>query len=181
VAELITKTPCEGLLPVTEGPCTLIEVLPGELTSVTPFKSQQKKASEALKTACGLAFPAAGRATGKEGVRAIWFGRGQAMVVGVSLPKSLGKFAALTDQSDGWAVMRLEGAGAEDVLARLIPLDLSANNFKRNHTARTSLNHIMASITRVGTNAFEIMVMRSFAASAVHELHEAMKSFAARP
>ena len=86
----------------------------------------------------------------------------------------------MTDQSDGWAVMRLEGAGARDVLARLCPLDLRAPVFKRGHTARSLLGHMNASITRVGVNAFEIMVFRSMANTAVHELNEAMKSVAAQ-
>ena len=88
--------------------------------------------------------------------------------------------AALTDQSDGWAVIRLTGAGCEAVLARLVAVDLRPGHFRRGHTLRTLLFHAPASLTRIGAHGFEIMVFRSMAASAVHELGVAMKSVAAR-
>ncbi|TCL09927.1 sarcosine oxidase subunit gamma [Shimia isoporae] len=180
MAELIAKSPCEGLLPVRAGDVTLIELDAGAMTSIAPFKGQEKAVSDALKSAHGMAFPAANRATGKEGARAIWFGQGQAILVGPEADASLGAMAAMTDQSDAWAVVRLEGEGAEDVLARLVPVDLRSSVFKRGHTARSMLQHMMVSITRVGDNAFQIMAFRSMARTLVHELEIAMKGVAAR-
>jgi len=180
VAELIAKTPAEGLLPVTAGTMTLTEILPACVTSVAPFKGHEKAVSAALKAACGMALPGLNRATGKDGARAVWMGQGQVFVLGPDVPADLSQYAALTDQSDGWVVMRLQGAGAEDVLARLAPIDLRATVFKRGHTARTTLLHMMMSVTRSGANSFDIMVMRSFAVTAVHDLTIAMKSVAAR-
>ena len=178
MANLIAKTPCEGLLPVSLGSCTLSEVLPDAITSVAPAKGQEKPVSDALKKAFGAAFPAANRATGKEGARAVWSGAGQAFLLGPA-PKPV-KGAAMTDQSDAWAVMRLEGADAEAVLARLVPVDPRVAQFKRGHTARTMLFHMNCSLTRVGANAFDIMVFRSMAETAVHELSTAMRSVAAQ-
>ena len=96
------------------------------------------------------------------------------------MPADLAAEGAITDQSDAWAFMRLTGAGAEDVLARLVPVDLRLAVFMPGQTVRTELMHMMASITRSGDDSFDIMVMRSFAKTAVHDLHEAMKSVAAR-
>jgi sarcosine oxidase subunit gamma len=180
VADLIAKTPCAGLLPVKTGGVTLSEVEAGAMTSLTPFKGQEKALSDALKAAHGMMFPATNRATGKEGARAIWFGQGQAILIGPECDAGLGSLAAITDQSDAWAVVRLEGAGAEDVLARLVPVDLRVGAFKRGHTARTMMQHLMVSITRVGDNAFQIMAFRSMAVTLVHELETAMKGVAAR-
>ena len=96
------------------------------------------------------------------------------------MPAELVAEGALTDQSDAWAVLRLSGAASEDVLARLVPVDLRGSKFKRGHTARSQLQHMMVSVTRTGTTAFDIMVMRSFAATADHELSVAMKFVASR-
>jgi sarcosine oxidase subunit gamma len=88
--------------------------------------------------------------------------------------------AAITDQTDAWAVVRISGAGVEDVLARLVPIDLCAKTFRKGHTARTLIGHMTGSVTRLGPNSFEIMVMRSMASTLVHELETAAKGFAER-
>jgi len=180
VVELIAISPCEGLLPLTIGSVSLSEVAPGAMTSLAPMQSREKGLSDALKSAHGMAFPAIGRSTGKAGARAIWFSQGQALLIGPEPDARLAAFATLTDQSDAWAVVRLEGAGARDVLARLMPLDLRSGAFKRGATARTGLAHMPASLTRVGDNAFQIMVFRSMAQSLVQEMKSAMEAVAAR-
>ncbi|MDA7967167.1 sarcosine oxidase subunit gamma [Ruegeria sp.] len=177
---LIAKSPCDGLLPLTVGTVTLSEEDAGEVHSLAPFKGQDKALSEAMKTAHGMAFPAANRATGKAGARAVWFGPAQAMLMGPAPDAALADHAAIVDQSDAWAIVRLEGDAAEAVLARLVPLDLRVAQFKRGHTARSLLFHMTASITRVGENAFQIMVFRSMAESLVHDLKRAMEGVAAR-
>lgn len=180
MAELFAKTPCAGLLPLTIGGVTLVEETAGPMTAVAPFKGKADALGEAMKAAHGMGFPAPGRATGKAGSRAIWFGREMALLLGVQADASLADHAALTDQSDGWAVVKLEGEQAAEVLARLTPLDLRAAVFKRGHTARTEVAHMMGSITKTGENAFLVMVFRSMARTLVHDLKTAMEAVAAR-
>ncbi len=180
MTDLTAKSPCAGLLPLTIGEVTVTEVDTGAMTSLAPCKGREKDLSEALKGAHGMGFPSPGRSTGKAGARVIWFSQGQAMLIGPAPDASLGDYAALTDQSDGWAVVRLEGKGAGDVLARLVPLDLRPASFKRGHSARSDLAHMMASLTKVGENAFQIMVFRSMARTLVHDLKTAMEGVAAR-
>ena len=177
MASLIPLSPCAGLLPVEIGGVGLSEVVPEAITSVAPLKGHEKAVSAAMKEALGAGLPGPNRTTGRAKARVIWAGRGQAMVLG---PHVAPKGAAVTDQSDAWAVIRIEGAGAEAVLARLTPLDLRAPEFKRGHTARTLLNHMTCPLTRLGAQSFEIMVFRSMAQTAVHELTEAMEAVAAR-
>ena len=88
--------------------------------------------------------------------------------------------AALVDQSDAWAVVRLEGEGAEDVLARLVPVDLRLVSFPMGATARSKIGHMSGSVTRVGEDAFWLMVFRSMAETLVHDLKSAMEAVAAR-
>ena len=180
MVDLIAKSPAAGLLPLEIGGVTLSEIVPEAITSVMPYEGQEAAASDLLKSLCGMGVPKPGRSTGRGGARAIWTGAGQAMVLGGPVDAGLGRFAALSDQSDAWAVLRLEGAGVEEVLARLTPLDLNPGMFKRGHAARSLLGHMNMVIARVGAEAFEIMVFRSMTKTAVHELEEAMKSIAAR-
>ncbi|MCB1362987.1 MAG: sarcosine oxidase subunit gamma [Rhodobacteraceae bacterium] len=180
MAELIARTPCAGLLPLAVGGVDLTEESLGALTTLSPRRGQEAALSEALEAAHGMAFPAPNRTTGKAGARAIWFGRGQALLAGPEPDADLARLAALSDQSDAWAVVRLRGAGAVDVLARLVPLDLRAAAFRRGHTARSELAQMMASITRLGADDFQIMVFRSMAATLVGELKTAMEAVAAR-
>ncbi len=180
MVDLIAKTPTQGLLPITAAGATLFEATPAFITSVMPFAGQQKALAAALKSIHDLSLPAPGRSAGKAALRVLWSGRGQYFLVGDRpADPTLAAQAALTDQTDGWAVMSLESDNAADVLARLCPLDLRAEHFKRGHTARTELAHMMSVITRT-TKGFEIMVMRSFAKTAVHNLEDAMKSVAAQ-
>lgn len=180
MAELIAKSPCAGLLPLTVGGLTLSEETPAAMTSVAPYQGQMDDLGAAMKAAHGMGFPAPGRSTGKAGNRAIWFSRDMALLMGPAADASLADHAALTDQSDGWAVVRLEGEQAAEVLARLTPADLRPSVFKRGHTARSEVAHMMGSITKIGDSAFVVMVFRSMAQTLVHDLKTAMEAVAAR-
>lgn len=172
---LIAKSPCQGLLPVAAGTCRLTELQPPAITSVARTAGAD---NADFKAATGTGFPAPNRSTGRDGARAIWTGPDQCFWIGP--PKGAIPGHALTDQSDAWAAMRLEGADARAVLARLVPVDLRPDHFKRGHTARTLLFHVTISVTRTAADAYDILCFRSMAATAVHELHAAMNSVAAQ-
>jgi heterotetrameric sarcosine oxidase gamma subunit len=180
VVSLIAQSPAAGLLPRTVGGVILTEVDLGPVTLVAPFKGQTAKVNAALKKALGLALPAPGQVTaGKGGTRAIWVGPGRALVCGAAVP-DLAALAAVVDQSDASAVVRVEGAAVTDVLARLVPIDLRPAAFPEGTTARTLIGHMMASVTRVGPDAIELMVFRSMAGTLVRELTEHAQGVAAR-
>ena len=163
MADLIARTPLADLLPVTIGAVTITEVVHDRLTLVAPFRGRAV-----------AGFPAPNRTT----ETSIWVGQGQALFIGD--PPDLGDAAALTDQSDAYAVARIEGAAVEEVLARLVPIDLRLPGFAVGHTARTLLGHMTASVTRRGEDAFEVMVMRSMAQTLVHDLTRAARGVALR-
>ena len=174
MARLIAKSPAEGLLPVAHGEVTLAEDLPEAITSVAPLGGQDAAVAGAL----GQAFPAPGTTTTGPAGDLVWSGRGQALLLGP--PPGAVPGAAVTDQSDAWTVLTLSGPGARAVLARLVPADLRPSVFPEGATARTLLGHMTVSITRTGPDAYRLMVFRSMARTAVHELSEAMRSVAAR-
>jgi sarcosine oxidase subunit gamma len=180
VAELIARTPCAGLLPLSIGTVAVTEEDPGRMTVIAPFNGQEAALSKALVAAHGMEFPAPNRSTGKAGARAVWFGQGQALLIGPDPDPGLGRLAALVDQSDGWAVVRIDGEGAVAVLARLVPVDLRAEVFRRGHTLRSQIGHMPGSVTRVSADGFRVMVFRSMARTLVHDVKTAMEAVAAR-
>ena len=180
MADLIAKSACAGLLPLEIGTLNLIEVVAEHVTVLAPYKDQHKAVSDELKKHNGVALPGVNRALGKETGRVLWFSQGQWAVIGPKPTSELAKLGAVVDQSDAWAIVRLEGPDAEDVLARLVPVDMRRSIFKRGHTMRSTLYHMMASITRVGDNSFQVMVFRSMAETLVHDLRLAMQNVTAR-
>lgn len=179
MAKLIATSACAGLLPRTIGDLTLTEVSLGPVTSIAPFKGKAEAVTAALSVE-GLQFPATGETLTSGPARIIWAGQGRALLCGVEPPVALAALAALTDQTDASATVRIDGDQAEAVLARLVPVDLRVQALPEGATLRSMVGHMTATVSRVGPQAFEIMVMRSMARTLVHELVEAAVGVAAR-
>ena len=161
-------------MPITAGGVTLSEMTGSRLTSLT------RATKDALKKSHGLAWPGPGQTTQKGEARAVWFDPTHVMLIGPDPAAALEIAGAVTDQSDAWAHVVIEGDGIEDVLARLVAVDLRIEAFGVDQTMRTQIGHVSASLTRTGDNRIEILAFRSMAASLVHELEVAMKAVAAR-
>jgi len=153
----------------------LSEVEVGRITSNAPFKGQM----DAVETALGFTFPAPNRVTSHGDARLVWTGPGRVFLTGADAP-DLGDDAAVTDQTDAWVTVQLNGADAVNVLARLVPVDLRPAHFKPGHTARAMLAHMYVSVIHDGDDAFQILAMRSMAQTLVHDVTAAMKAVAAR-
>lgn len=166
MVELTARTPADGMLPLEIGRSRLSEVVTPAITWVKVLNGGR------------LQMPAPGRVLDDGERRWLSVGPGQAMALGAPLSADPG--VAISDQSDAWALLRLEGPDTRDVLARLTSIDLRASRFGVGQTARTLLGHMSASITPVAEDAFDVMVFRSMAASAVHDLKRAMDGIAER-
>jgi sarcosine oxidase subunit gamma len=114
---------------------------------------------------CRLAaLPAVRRAIVTAPVEGVRLGIGQWLVEG----------EGEVDVSDAFAGLGLDGAAAAEVLARLVPLDLTEGV-----PARTLLRHTPAVVLpRAG--GFALLVPRSYAASAVEDVVRVMRAVAAR-
>ena len=174
--ELIAKSALEGRR-VVLATVTLAEADPGPITSIALYPGGAKAVAKGLKT-LGLAMPSPNSFAEKKGVRIVWTGRDQAFLIGAAPPELEG--AAVTDQTDGWTTLALSGLAAADVLARLVPLDLRLAAFPVGAAMRSGLNHMNAVILRTGDYAFEVMVFRSMARTAWHELETTMHMVSAR-
>ncbi len=174
--ELIAKSALDGRS-LTVGSVTLAEVDVGSITSIAALPGGGAALAKGLK-ALGLAMPRPNAMHEGEDARILWTGRDQAFLIGVGAPALEG--AAVADQSDGWAVLSLSGAATLEVLARHLPVDLRVSAFPVGQVLRTQLNHMNAIVLRTEATAFQIMVFRSMARTAWHELEDAMHMVAAR-
>ena len=91
------------------------------------------------------------------------------------LGKSLSKQMAMTDQSDSWVILALSGLYSRQTLARICPIDCSASAMPIGTTARTSMEHLGAIITRRPDEGdhqpcFWLLSARSSAASFLHAI-----------
>jgi heterotetrameric sarcosine oxidase gamma subunit len=177
VGDLANVTPCGGFAPIKIGGLRLSEVSPAHVTALLPYRGQEAALDAALRAAHGLGFPALGGVSQNGTGRCLWAGDRQAMLVGLSPDAALAECASIVDQSDGWAMLRLEGEGARDVLARLVPVDL---RLPAGHCLRSLVGHMAAVITVLGETGYEIWVFRSMAETAVHEIEQAMRQYEAR-
>ncbi len=164
--ELIAKTALSGQT-VTHAGTTLSEVALGQITSVACFPGQLAAVTAALG-----AFPA----PNTHGGGLCWTGPEQAFVIGRPVPDLTG-LAATTDQSGGWTALRLTGPLAVDTLMRLVPLDL--RQMTAGAAARAPLGHMQMVLLREA-DAFLILVFRSMARTAWHEIDTALNMCAAR-
>jgi len=180
VADLIAKSPAHGLTPVEMGGVTLTEAPMGPIWALMPYRGRAAALSKALEKAHGVNLPERGTMQEGAGARIAWSGLDQAFLMGVVPDGRLAGYAALTDQSDAWAHLVLEGAAARDVLARWVPVDLSPAACPPGSARRTLLGHMSALILHPGGDRFDTLVFRSMAATAVHELTRAMRAVTAR-
>jgi sarcosine oxidase subunit gamma len=178
VASLIEKSPTDGLLPLQVGAMTLTALPWARITSVAPLAGQAGAVAAALK-GMGLGWPAPNTSARNGADAVLWTGRDQAFLIGQD-PAPLAGIAALTDQSDGWAVLSLAGEGHVAALARLVAVDMADAAFPPGSVARTGLNHMMAVFHRPDARSVTIMVFRSMAATAVHEIEVAARAVVAR-
>lgn len=170
MADLIA-TPAVTGLPLTIGRAVLAAFDPGPVTAIAPYPGRDLSAV--------LHFPAPGQVITDGARRLIWAGRETAFLTGGPAP-DLGGLAAVTDQSDGWVWVTLEGRDATAVLARLCPLDLRASAFPVGTSAKSVLQHLSVLLVRTAEDAFQIAAFRSMAGTLVHDLSGAMKAVAER-
>lgn len=176
--ELIAKTALEGRKPLVIAATTLSQLDPGAVTSIAPFPGQEKAVAKALKP-LGLSFPGVNSFTSKDAATLIWAGRDQAFLIGTACP-DMGAAAAVTDQSGGWVTLSLDGPEACAALMRYVPLDLRLAAFPVGTSVRTPFYHMSMLLMRVSDQGFQLMLFRSMARTAWHEIEVALRTLAAR-
>ncbi len=180
MASLIAKSPSKGLLPVEAGGCVLTETPMQPVWAIMPYSGSAAALSKAMTKAHGIGFPEPNTLLSKGDIHAAWSGMDQAFLVGTDPSDKLSKHAALVDQSDAWTHLQLSGTTVAEVLARLVPVDMSTSAMPVGTSLRSSIGHMSALIFRTAEDRIDLMVFRSMAGTAVHELERAMRAIAAR-
>lgn len=163
--ELFAKTALHGQKPLTLAGVTLSEEVLGPISSVACYPGKRALVSAQLG-----GFPEPNRRQGN----LLWTGPEQAFLLGPC--PDLSGLAAVTDQSGGWAGLRLTG-DTGPLLARLFPVD--PRLLTEGACLRTPLGHMQAVVTRDGAGVL-ILVFRSMARTAWDEIAHAMTMLAAR-
>lgn len=143
------------------------------MARVIARKGRAGDLAAAVRARHGLDLPATPKRVEQGGLAFIWSGPGQWLAVaedGRDLPRELretvGAFAAVSDQSDGLAVLRVSGPRARDALIKGVGLDLHPRAFGPGDAAVTVIAHIGAQLWQLDDlPSYEIAIYRSFAGS----------------
>ncbi|NOT70962.1 MAG: hypothetical protein HOP09_06645 [Hyphomicrobium sp.] len=168
-----------------------IEVRDGlTIASIAAGKGKAADVRAVMQKAFGIDLPDRPLRVEGGGISVIWHGPDQWLAIAPrgagdrdlesELAALLDGIAAVTDQSDGRAVVRLSGSCVRDVLAKGVPVDLHASAFASNGVAITHASHIGIVLWQIDeTPTFEIALFRSFADSFAHWLAHASVEFTA--
>jgi len=148
----------------------VLQLPASEAVVAAPFRSIVSLAGPVA--GLGATLPAPGRAVRHDGVLYLWAGMETwlAMADDPGLEDKLrvaAPDAAVTDQSDGKAILLVYGPRAKKILAKLLPIDLKT--FEEDATALTLAGHIPVQIWREG-ETFALACFRSYAESLHHAL-----------
>lgn len=80
------------------------------------------------------------------------------------IEREAGQNVAVTDLSDGLAVLRIEGSAAQEALTKGCGLDLHPRTFHEGRCARTRFAQIAVTLDRRTSNQFDLYVGRSYLA-----------------
>jgi heterotetrameric sarcosine oxidase gamma subunit len=110
-----------------------------------------------------------------------WLAAGEAGLTD-SLRHAAGEYAAVCDQTGGYAVLQVSGEKVREALAKMIPIDLHARTFPPGAVASTSAAHMAITLWHLqdgpGADAvFEIAIPRSLAVSFAHLLADSAAEF----
>ncbi|WP_336490423.1 sarcosine oxidase subunit gamma [Methylobacterium nigriterrae] len=142
------------------------------LATLIAAEGQEAALARTLSRSFGLPLPETGTAhfAGERGL--VWSAPGQWLAVAGTreglhgLATALRGLAAVSDQSDGRALLRVSGRSARAALAKGVAVDLHPRAFRAGRSAVTSIAHIGAQIwQRDEAPTYEIAVARSFAGS----------------
>jgi heterotetrameric sarcosine oxidase gamma subunit len=161
---------------------TMVELGDFELVQVMARRGQWSAVAQACTEGFGKAAPTKPQAIEADGALLVWSGPDQFLVLsarGGSSTMERGRLAfagmaSLSEQSDGRSLIRISGARARDMLAKVCSLDLHPAAFPVGAAAATSIDHTSVNLWRGvdadGEATFYLLVFASFAESLWHTL-----------
>jgi sarcosine oxidase subunit gamma len=158
-----------------EGAAADVSIMPREnlgLATVIARSGQVDGLRAKLVGLYGLEAPARPAVARGRALDLLWAGPEQWLAVSADratadrLAGELKEVAAVCDQSDGRAVLRICGPKVRETLAKGCPLDLHPRAFRPGDTALTAIAHVGAQLWQVDdAPTFDLVVARSMAGS----------------
>lgn len=157
--------------PEGEPGIVLTETRPGSIVQVGCWPGRESDALAAISSATGLAIANLPRAGAVSGHRS-GFGIGPGLWLLIDQAEGLAgrlepvidiETGTVTDLSHGRTAIRISGPKGEWVLAKLFAIDFSLAAFPVEAGRATAHHDVFAHIQRIGDDAFDIFVFRSFA------------------
>jgi heterotetrameric sarcosine oxidase gamma subunit len=169
-AGILTESPVNATRPIG------VNVIAREglgVASIVARRSAETALSALVWERYGLDLPIVPRAAHSASHTVVWAGPGQWLLIAERKEgfSALSSLAAVSEQSDARAALRLAGPNVRDMLAKGCMVDLHPAAFPSGAVAMTSIAHIGVHLWRVdespcgGDAIFDILVARSMAAS----------------
>lgn len=163
----------------TMGATQIREITPVTIVSIaTPLGGHQKLTTLLEKT-IGLPLPSIGEIHRfEQSLAVLGLQSDQCFMVSFAeqpdpantLKSSLGDAGYLSDQSDSWVILEIDGPLSRSALERICPIDLAKGVFTENTVARTSMEHLSVIIEHPGPLCFRLYSPRSSAHSFLHAI-----------
>ncbi|WP_417513455.1 sarcosine oxidase subunit gamma [Minwuia sp.] len=169
---LMATTPLGGYS-TTIGGISITEPTGLSLVAIAPSQGEEAALAQCLGDGFGLDWPETGQSTVDGDTRLLGMARDQAFMLFdhdgpdavAAVRAKLGQAGWLTDQSDGWAILRIAGARSRDALERICLLDLHPEVFTVGSATRTVMEHLSVIIVREEADTFLLMSPTSSAES----------------
>ncbi|MDD2877488.1 MAG: sarcosine oxidase subunit gamma family protein [Acidiphilium sp.] len=149
------------------------------IAGIAAFKGRRA----ALEAALGLTLPHTPRRVAHGTTNYLWNGHDAwlAMSETPALLENLttvaAKFAAITDQSDGFVAFRVSGFHRRAILKKLVPIDLHQDVFAPDAVALTLAGQLPVKLWMQDDGSFALAGLRSFSRALHHALEEAAREF----
>ena len=163
------------------------EVKNFSLANITAFKNCREPLEKVIDEYLGLDLPIGPQRIEKNGYALIGHGPDQWLAIGYEensagifdkLEKASRDYAAIVDQSDARAIIRLSGPDARKALAKGVSIDLDPSVFHTNCTATTFAAGLWINLWQINDSpAYEISVFRGFGASLASWIKNSAEEF----
>jgi heterotetrameric sarcosine oxidase gamma subunit len=165
---------------MADAPVRIIRRGPVDIVQVAAFGDTAETA-ERLSKHFGVAVtPAANRAVGNDDLTVLWHGPGQWLIVraptllplAYELASLFGEAAAVVDLGHARSVLRFEGEGVRDVLAKGTSIDLRPAHFAPGSCALTALGKIGALLHCIAPTTIDVYLLRTYSQALIEWLEK---------
>lgn len=179
----LTPKPPLGGLDRSWGETRLRELTELAFVAVSIPQGGEDALGTVMQKAYGCAVPPEGRShAAKDGVRVIGYTADQVLIAWDHVPHSgvahvadkLGDAGYYVEQTSNFVTLELDGPLARDALARLTALNLADAAFPEGAAQRTVMEHMGATVVRVGPDAFWLIGASSMARSFAHAIETSL-------